>query len=426
MHMREYAPGWIALAVVLGLGTTGRGEDWPGWRGPTGMGVSAEKKLPRRWGGKGDENVRWKVALPGVEEKARQDQNQSSPVVAGGRVFVTASYWPAGKSEKDYPEHHVVCYAAADGKVRWDVKVEPGPWKLTDLRGGYTAPTPAADGERVYVTFGSSVLAALDVRDGKQVWRQEITPYNFDVACGGSPVLFEDTVLLQCDQIKNTSMLLAFDRKTGAKKWEAKRPGVSFSHSTPTLVTVGKKPQLLVAASNALQGVDPANGKVLWWCEAAGDTVSPVYGEGLVYLDSGRGSVGVCVDPTGTGNVTKSHLKWKLNRVPEGFSSPVVVGAYLYRLQNPGVLRCTKMATGEEVYTERLEGVATRCSPFVTADGLIYLASAGKTFVVKPGPKLAVVAVSDLGDASDASAAVADGRIYLKGRKYLYCIGSKR
>jgi outer membrane protein assembly factor BamB len=389
------------------------------------MGTSAEKDLPLRWGGKSGENVLWKVPLPGVEEKAKQDQNQSSPIVAGGRVFVAVSYWPAGKTEKDYPEHHVVCYDAADGKVRWDVKVEPGPWKLTDLRGGYTAPTPAADAERVYVTFGSSVLAALDVRDGKQIWRQEITPYNFDVACGSSPVLFEDTVLLQCDQIKGTSMLLALDRKTGAKKWEAKRPNVSFSHSTPTLVKIDGKPQLLVAASNALQGVDPANGEVLWWCDGAGDTVSPVYGNGLVYLDSGRGSVGVCVEPTGKGNVTKSHRKWKNDKVAEGFSSPVIVGEYLYKLHNPGVLRCTKLATGEEVYTERLEGVATRCSPIVTADGLIYVASAGKTFVVKPGPKIDILAVNDLGDVSDASAAVSGGKIYLKGRKYLYCIGKK-
>jgi outer membrane protein assembly factor BamB len=389
------------------------------------MGVSAEKDLPLRWSNKTGENVLWKMPLPGVEEKAKQDQNQSSPIVAGGRVFVAASYWPVGKTEKDYPEHHVVCYDAVDGKICWDVKVEPGPWKLTDLRGGYTAPTPAADAERLYVTFGSAVLAALDVRDGKQVWRQEITPYNFDVACGSSPVLFEDNVLLQCDQIKGSSMLLAFDRKTGAKKWTTKRPTANFSHSTPTLVKVSGKPQLLVAASNALQGVDPTTGEVLWWCDGAGDTVSPVYGDGLVYLDSGRGSVGVCVDPTGKGNVTKSHRKWKNDRVAEGFSSPVIVGEYLYKLHNPGVLRCTKLPTGEEVYTERLQGVATRCSPIVTGDGLIYVASAGKTFVVKPGAKMDVLAVNDLEDTGDSSAAVSGGKIYLKGRKYLWCVGKK-
>ena len=108
-----------------------------------------------------------KSRCPGQEEKAGQDQNQSSPVVSRGRVFVTASYWPGGKADpKQIPEHHVACYRAADGKLLWDVKVKPGPWLFADLRGGYTAPTPAADAERVYVVFGSAVIAALD-HDGQ-------------------------------------------------------------------------------------------------------------------------------------------------------------------------------------------------------------------------------------------------------------------
>src|SRR5207249_2040387 len=115
-----------------------------------------------------------------------------------------------------------------------------------------------------------------------------------------------------------------------------------FSHSTPTLVRIKDRPQLLVAASGAVQGVDPDNGKLLWWCQGAGDTVSPVYGNGLVYCDNGRGSMGVCADPTGSGDVTKTHRKWKLERVPSGFSSPVIVGEYLYRLCDPALLRCWK------------------------------------------------------------------------------------
>jgi outer membrane protein assembly factor BamB len=414
----------LSAAVLILFFSSAHAEDWPCWRGPTGQGVSTEKELPLAWGGKGGESIRWKTPLPGVEAKVRQDQNQSSPIVAGRRVFASASYWPAGGDDKGFPEHHVVCYNADDGAVQWDVKVEPGPWKLTDLRGGYTAPTPATDGERVFVMFGSSVLAALDVRDGKQIWREEIRPFNFDVCAGGSPVLFEDSVILQCDQVNKTSMLLAFDRKTGARKWEQKRPTLSFSHSTPTLIRVKDKPLLLVAASNQLQGVDPTDGKVIWWCEAEGDTVSPVYGDGLVYSDKGRGGPAVAVDPTGEGNVTKSHRKWTLN-LPEGFSSPVIVGEYGYRLSNPGLLRCWKVADGELVFNERLQNVATRCSPIATADGRIYLASAGRSYVIKAGPKLEILATNDLDDASDAAPAVSGGRLYLKGRKFLYCIGKK-
>src|SRR5262249_46262456 len=152
-------------------------------------------------------------------------QNQSSPIVWKDRVFVTVSYWPEGVSEKEYPEHHVLCFDADKGKPLWDRKVEPGPWKLTDIRGGYTAPTPACDGERVYVLFGSAVVAALDM-DGKPVWRKEITPHFFDVAIGTSPILHRDTVLVVCDQLKEkkASCLKAFDAKTGSLRWEKARP----------------------------------------------------------------------------------------------------------------------------------------------------------------------------------------------------------
>jgi outer membrane protein assembly factor BamB len=380
--------------------------------------------LPRKWGGKNDLNVRWKMPLPGPGRNAGADQNQSSPIVCTGRVFVTASYWQGKPDPAEYPAHHVACYRAENGKLLWDIQVPPGPWRLTDLRGGYTAPTPAADAERVYVVFGSSVIAALDY-DGKIVWRNDIKPYKFDVALGASPVLFEDTVILQCDQLDGQSRLFGFDRKTGVVKWEQARPNVGFSHSTPVLADVGGKKQLLVAASNALQGVDPTNGKVLWWCGAAGDTVSPVLGGGLVYLDSGRGgSGGVAVDPTGTGDVSKTHRKWTIAQVPEGFSSPVIVGDYLYRLHRPEVLKCIRLATGEVVYSERLEGLSTASSPVATADGLIYLASAGRSFVVKAGPTFTLLATNELGDDSQASAAFADGRIFLKGRKMLYCIAA--
>jgi outer membrane protein assembly factor BamB len=390
------------------------------------MGQTDESNLPLAWGGTDGANVLWKVPLPGTESKAGQDQNQSSPVVADGRVFVTASYWPKGRPDpKAFPEHHVVCYRAADGRLLWDAKVEPGPWLLSDLRGGYTAPTPAVDGDRVYVVFGSSVIAALDL-EGRPVWRKEITPHKFDVALAASPVLFGGTVILQCDQVDRQSRTVAFDRSTGEVRWEVKRPNDGFAHSTPVVVRVGGKPQLLASASNAIEGLDPATGKLLWWCEAKGDTVSPVFIGGLVYCDSGRGGPGFAVDPTGSGDVTKTHLRWKLALVPEGYSSPVAAGEYLYRLHAPEILKCVKLATGEVIYSERLPGVSTSSSPVATPDGRIYLASAGKSYVLKAGPKPDVLAVNDLGDGGPASPAVSSGRLFLKGRRWLFCVGAKQ
>jgi outer membrane protein assembly factor BamB len=417
---------WLITAGLLLAGAVpGSAGDWPSWRGPTGQGVSDERGLPLRWGGKTGANVLWKVPLPGQDGKAQPDQNQSSPVVRGGLVFVTASYWPAGvERTKAFPEHHVVCYRAGDGRRLWDTQVPHGPWLLKDLRGGYTVPTPAADAERVYVMFGSSALAALD-HAGRLLWRKDIVPYDFDVCAGSSPVLYGDAVILQCDQINRQARLLAFERKTGALKWERKRPDLGFTHSTPVLVTINGRLQLLVAASNAVQGLAPDDGKPLWWCRTVGDTASPVYGDGLVYCDGGRGGMGAAVDPTGSGDVTKTKRKWKLDRVPQGFSSPVVVGEHLHRLCDPQSLKCWKMATGEEVFTRRFPGVEVRASPFTTPEGRIYLASAGRTYVLQAGPKPEVLAVNNLGDAGPASAAVSGGRIYLKGTKFLYCVGGK-
>jgi outer membrane protein assembly factor BamB len=418
-----------ALGVLLACAGVSSADPWPGWRGPTGQGQTSDKDLPLSWGGPKQQHVLWKAALIEGADKVRLDQNQSSPVVWGERVFVTASWWPDGVGQDRYPEHHVVCFAAADGKRLWDATVPPGPWLLKDLRGGYTAPTPAADGERVYVLFGSSVLAALDVK-GKLLWRKEIAPHFFDVAIGTSPVVHGETVLVMCEQIREhrASRLLAFDRKTGELKWERKRPAADWTHSTPVLAPVKGRSQLLVAGADGPVGLNPDNGEPLWWVKTAkrtGDTVSPVLAGGLVYCDSGRGGPGVAVDPTGTGDVSKTHLRWTAAVVPEGFSSPVAVGDHLYRLHNPETLTCRELATGKLVYAERLQGVSTSASPVATPQGHIYFASAGRSYVIQAGPKLEVLGANDLGDGSPASPAVADGRLYLKGRRYLYCVGKK-
>jgi outer membrane protein assembly factor BamB len=406
------------------------GENWPGWRGPTGMGQSDENNLPLTWGGKDLENVLWKVPLFS-SEKVKRDQNQSSPIVWGERVIVTTSYWPEGVSQKEYPEHHVSSFSAKTGAKQWDIVIEPGPWKLTDLRGGYTCSTPACDAERIYVLFGSSVLAAVD-HTGKLLWRKEIAPFTFDVAIGTSPVLYENTVLVTCDLAAKASKLLAFDRKTGDLVWQQQRK-VDWTHSTPVLADFGGKKQLLMASAFGPQGLDPATGQVLWEFktkERVGDTLSPVVKGNLVYVDSGRGGgPGIAVDATGSGDVSATNLRWRITGVPEGFSSPLVIGDFLYRLLRPGVLSCRQWSDGKEVYKERLQGldpdISPAISPFATPDGRIYCVSAGKSQVIQAGAKFESLAQNDLGDASRASPAVADGRIPLKGSRFLFCVGKK-
>ena len=424
----------LMLLAVVGWGVftadSAAGERWPAFRGPTGQGFSDEADLPVTWGGKDKENVLWQVELPG--------EGHASAIVWDGKVFTCTVGWPAGTPDrkKIMPDHHVTCYRAADGKRLWDTLVPPGPWLRDDFRsgagGGYAAPTPATDGRHVFCVFGSAVIAALDF-DGKILWRHELKPYTFDVTVGSSPVLFGDTVIMLCAMAKKSdSRLMAFDKATGEVKWQSPMPTVGFAHSTPLIIAVAGKPQMLVVASamgvqpDGLQSFDPATGRRLWWCRGGGDASSPASGSGIVYFDSGRGGPGFAVDPTGTGDVSATHVRWTEPQVPEAIGSPTIVGGYVYRLQSPGVLKCWNADTGDKVYSQRLEGLtSTWASPVVDAAGRLYFASGGKSYVIDAGPQFKTLAVNDLGDANHASAAAAGGRLYIVGMKRLHCIGKK-
>ena len=419
-----------ASSVFLALMPSGFAAHWPQFRGPTGLGYTDEMNLPLTWGGRSDTNVVWRSPLLG--------QGHASPIVWDDSVFVCTAFWPSNVTarEKVIPEHHVTCYRAADGQLLWDTLIPPGPWLRKDFRsgpgGGYAAPTPTTDGNRVYCAFGSSVLAAVDFQ-GKIAWRTEIVPYTFDVTVGSSPILHGETVLLFCAMATpSDSCVIAFHKSNGAVKWRQKLPNMGFGHSTPVIIPVRARPQMLVVASgmkesaDALRSLDPDNGQLLWWCRGAGDAASPAYGSGLVYFDSGRGGPGCAVDPTGSGDVSQTHVRWTVNQVPEGIGSPIIVGPHVYRLHTPGILKCWELATGKLAYAERLEGISsTWASPIADANGRLYFANAGKSYVIQSGPEFRVLATNELGDGSHPSPAVAGGRLFLAGLKNLYCIGPK-
>ena len=424
--------GVVFLAVLLSLTTAepGLAQEWPAFRGPTGLGFSQQKDLPIKWGGSEAENVRWKAPLVG--------EGHASPIVWGDRVFVCTVHWDESVKDraKVIPDHHVLCYRTTDGKQLWDTTIEPGPWLRTDFRsgpgGGYAAPTPATNGKHIYVVFGSSVIAAIDF-DGKSVWRREIVPHTFDVTIGTSPVLFADTVLMLCAMSrKQDSKIVAYNRADGSTKWKTPLPQTGFAHSTPILIDVKGKPQLIVVASGGgesdegIQSFDPVTGDRLWWCRGRGDAASAAFGAGILYCDNGRGGAGIAIDPTGTGNVTDTHIKWRINQVPSGIGSPIIVGDLVYRLHAPNMLKCWNASDGELVYAQRLDKLtSTWASPIADSNGRIYFATAGVSYVIKSGRDFQVLAINDLGDANHASAAVSGERLFLAGTRHLFCIGAR-
>lgn len=416
--------------LALALPSWGACSDkWPGFRGPTGLGYTDETGLPAIWGGQKGENVVWKTPLRG--------QGHASPIVWGDRVFVCTAWWPpdGGPVAQVVPEQHVTCYSTTDGKLIWDTLVTRGPWLRNDFRsgpgGGYAGPTPVTDGKLVYCVFGSSVIAALDF-EGKIVWRKEIVPFTFDVTIGGSPVLYDQTLLMFCPStVPRDSRLIAYDKLTGDVKWVRPLETMGMGHSTPTLIEVNGKQQLLVLAGRmsageaALRALDPVDGHALWWCRGGGESASIAWGNGIVYFDSGRGGPGTAVDPTGAGDVSSTHIKWTVPNVPQGIGSPIIFGGYVYRLCAPGVLRCWEATTGRLAYEQRLEKITTTwASPVADPSGRLFFASAGTSYVIQAGPTFKLIAVNELPDSNHASPAVAAGRFYLEGTKDLYCVGT--
>jgi outer membrane protein assembly factor BamB len=419
----------LVLAGVLLASQVRVQANWPGFRGPTGLGYTTQENLPITWGGPARENVRWVAALTG--------QGHASPIVWDQAVIVCTVRWPPEVQDrkKIIPEHHVTCYRTSDGGLLWDTLVPPGPWLREDFRsgpgGGYAAATPVTDGKLIYCAFASSVLAALDFQ-GRIAWRTPIVPYSFDVTLGSSPVLHGDTVILLCAMAKEQdSRVVAFDQTNGEIRWERKLPQMQFGHSTPLMIQVHGRPQMLLVASgmkeagDALQSLDPADGRLLWWCRGEGDASSPAYGQGLVYFDDGRGGTGVAVDPAGSGDVSATHIRWTITQRGEALSSPIVVGPYLYRLRTPGLLQCWEMATGKEVYSQRLQDISSAwASPIADPQGRLFFANAGKSYVVQAGPECRILAINDLGDGNHASPAAAQGGLFLVGVRNIYCIGA--
>lgn len=432
MYRLALRAGMLALLLMgyfLIIPEETRAGDWPGWRGPTGLGYTDEKDLPLSWNGKTGKNILWKTLLHGGRKNNPEFSSPgwSCPIVWRDRIFLTTSVWPEGMTEKErrlsIAAQHVLCFQVSDGKQLWDTVIPSGKVVVDNFYHGYTVPTPVTDGKHVFALFGSGVIAALDF-DGRIVWREEL-PRLKDVDGGvcSSPILFEDTVI--SPGIAETG-LRALEKETGKVKWEQKTKERNRM-ATPALIRIGEKTQLIHYAGG-IQGLDPATGELLWFCRGVNSSQSsPVFGSGLLYTDVGRGGQNCnAVDATGTGDVSKTHVKWQARVTTASGSSAIVVGPHVYRASEPGSIKCRELSTGEMVYDERTPKISPSSSPIACADGRIYFASPGKSFVIKAGPKFEILATSDLDDGPDyTTPAVANGRIFIKGKSYLWCIGSK-
>ena len=416
------------LAMMLGLAALasaarGAGSDWTQFRGPDGLGASADKGLPTTWGPQ--ENVVWKAELPGA--------GASTPIILGERIYLTCYSGHAVPGEPqgdmDQLKRHLVCLRRSDGKILWTKGVAsklPDQPKIRESH-GYASSSVATDGERLYVFFGKSGVFAFDL-DGKQLWQADVGSRLNGWGSAASPIVFRDLVIINASV--ESESLVALDKATGKEKWRA--PGIKESWNTPILVAVGGKTELAVAIFGKVLGFDPASGEQLW--SSATDigwymVPSLVAHEGVVYCIGGRGTGGaLAVRAGGRGDVTASHRLWTLKK-GSNVSSPILHGGHVYWAhENEGILFCVEAKTGQVVYEERLPRAGQFYPSPVLADGkLFYTTRDGRTYVVAAKPKFELLGTNELGrvGAFNASPAVAGGRLFLRADKTLFCIGAK-
>lgn len=437
-------------SVSLATATFAQGRNWPSFRGPNGSGLGSGEP-PTTWNVETGENVRWKVALPGLAH--------SSPIVWGDRVFVTTAVSEAGDprietgwmngsgdSAEDTGEWRwaVLCLDRDTGRVLWEQTAHRGvPRFKRHPKATHANSTPATDGRHVVAFFGAEGLHTYDF-EGKLLWTLDLGPLNAaaqgypDLQWGfaSSPILHEGQVIVQCD-VNGPSFWAAYDVATGKEIRKVERqdyPG----WCTPAIRKTQQQTQLILNGYKHMGAYDLATGKELWRLSDGGDVPVPVpiIAGDLVVITNGHGRRPIyAVRADASGDLTPTE-----ERTPEGLAwwrpnkgsympTPLVLDDILYVGDDNGVLTAFDVRTGETHFRQRLPagGRSTYSASPVAAGGRIYLTSEdGQIDVVKAGRSFEVLASNQMGESCMATPAISDGCLFVRGRKHLFCLAAAR
>jgi outer membrane protein assembly factor BamB len=407
----------VLLSGASGQVELARGEsNWPRWRGAHQDGHTDQSNLPVHWS---PADVVWKATLPG--------HGQSSPVIWGDRIFLTTAL-ERGR------ERLVFCVDRNDGRLLWQHTAWKGEPEPSHTMNGWASSTCATDGEVVVAFFGRGGLHAYTV-DGKPLWSLNLGTFESPWSIAACPIILGDLVIQNGDSDAD-AFLAAFDKHTGKQVWRTKRPD-NRGWSTPILVHVaasasGKEhDELVLNGHTGVYGYDPKTGKELWFCQGFNGrgepTVTPA-GDVLCVVNGLKGDF-YAVRPGGSGDVTATRMAWHTPRKGgRDCPSPIVVGQFVIVCDMKGIATCYRTTDGKEVWKERI-GSNFSSSP-IAAAGLVYFqAEDGTTVVIRPGPKLDVVATNALDPAQDevfrASLTPSEGQIFARSDHVLYCIGKR-
>ncbi|QDT15237.1 outer membrane protein assembly factor BamB family protein [Alienimonas californiensis] len=414
------------------------GERWPQWRGPDGSGRTAATDVVTEWGP--EQNVLWRASLP--------EAGNSTPVVWGDRVFLTQPL-----SEND--QRALLCLDRTTGAELWRRAVTYDKPEATHKTNPYASASPAVDGERVVAWFGSAGLVCWDL-EGKELWRRDLGEQRHMWGYGSSPILHGNNCILNFGPGER-EFLIAVDKSTGETVWqvdalddEAERAHsgpendgnskdfdkdgdranrLRGAWSTPIVITVDGRDELIVTLPRRVSAFDPATGEQLWTCGGLGPLAyaSPMASEdGIVVALGGYGGACLAVRAGGEGDVTETRRLWHQPRGVGYLGTGAVADGAVYVCDMGGVLRCLDVQTGKELWKSRVAGGGTWSSVTQTADGRMFLLTkSGTTAVFRANrEEYEPIAANDLDESTNASVVAAGDALFLRTDDALWAVGA--
>ena len=403
------------LLTVFQVFCVADSSNWSRFRGPNGTGISDSKNIPLKFSN--TENVLWKLPLSEV--------GNSAPVVWGNHLFLHSSL-------PDGSKRSLQCIDSLNGKVLWEKSFSANVAK-THIRNSLASCTPATDGERVYNIIWDGKNIALYAHDfkGNEVWKKDLGAFNSQHGPGHSPIVHNNKVIFNNDQ-DGSAQLLAFDSKTGNIVWEIPRKAFRACYSTPLLNTIeGGKQELLVATSAGITSYDADKGLENWnytWTFSKNPlrtVASPVVTSGVVLACSGDGAGDrhlIAVKLGGKGDVTSSNLLWENRKIFPYVPSMITRQEYVFSITDKGMAMCHMAIDGKELWNERLDSPVT-ASPLMIDGNIFAFGENGDVYIFQAMGSFKMVSKNSLGEPVFSTPAVANDRLYIRGKNHLYCIG---
>ena len=417
---------YLGSALALMFPTALGAANWTAWRGPQGTGVCLETNLPLHWGT--SNHVRWRVPLP--------DRGNSTPVIWGSRVFITQGIAPENRRT-------LICLDRAKGRQRWQTGVVYAEKESSHETNPLCSASPVTDGERIVVSFGSAGLYCYNF-SGREIWHRDLGKQTHIWGNAASPILHGDLCILNFGPGERT-FLIAVNKRTGETVWQneesgghsgEKRPAEEKadwigSWSTPIVINVDQREELIMTFPKRVAALDPKTGKELWTCRGLNPLVytSPLFEDGIVVAMGGFMGSSLAVKPGGSGDVTETRRLWQIPKTRQRIGSGVISGGHVYILDDPGVAECFELQTGKTVWEERLQGRGPKndsWSSMVRAGDRLYaMNQSGDSFVLKASPQFQVIATNSLAETTMSSPVVSDGEIFIRTYKAIWCVSER-